>query len=126
MNYSASLFYLAIGLIIIILIDTVGAITSRRFSFDYRYLGILSLALYAVIGYFASREAGVVPAIVINGLLGCFDGTAGFWLSIRLKANNGLNAKESTKLLGVKTAMSMTAIAIAFGLAGYGLSFILT
>lgn len=124
MSWSHFLLYLLFGTIGVTLIDTVGAILSRRLQFKYRYFSILSFIVYITVGLLVSKQFNLIAAISIGGLLGLYDGTIGFWLSIKLKANNDLNMEQADKLLGVKTTISMTATGIVLSLIGYGLTFI--
>lgn len=123
MGWSDFLLYLLLGAIVITLIDTFGAILSRRLQFKYRYLSILSFIVYITLGLLVSRQFNLIAAISIGGLLGLYDGTIGFWLSIKLRANNDLSTEQAFALLGVKTAISMTAIAVLLSFIGYGLTF---
>jgi hypothetical protein len=122
MNNTNVLIYLAIGISLITLISTAGAIASRKLNFKYTYLAIISLVIYITIGYFISKEHGLKVCLVVNGLLGLFDGTAGLKLSILLKANTGISTEESLKKADTKTAILMSLLAILFGLIGFGIT----
>jgi hypothetical protein len=121
MNYTDFILYFCIGLVCITLIDTVGAIASRKLNFKYVYLSILSFLVYIFIGYIISKQYNLTTAIYINGILGFYDGTIGFWLSIKLKANNGLRIEQSQNVLGLQTGIIMTVVAIIFAFIGYSI-----
>jgi len=124
MSWSNFLLYLLLGTIAITLIDTFGAVLSRRLQFKYRYLSILSFTVYITIGLLVSKQLNLIAAISIGGLLGLYDGTIGCWLSIKLGANNDLSTEQANKLLGAKTAISMTVVGMLLSLIGYGLTFL--
>jgi CDP-diglyceride synthetase len=122
MNFTYAFCCLILGLVLITLIDTVGAIASRKFNFKYVYLSVLSFAVYLGIGYLLSKQYNAPFVFLVAGLLGLYDGTIGFWLSIVLRANNGLETNKSKELLNIKTAVSMILIAILFAFIGIQLA----
>ena len=101
------------------IIGTVGAITSRLLNFKYSYLIILSAAVYIYIGYAISQKYNLSTALLINGLIGLFDGTIGVRLSLISKAKNGLDSNQTKALLSGKTVVFMVAIAFIFAVIGY-------
>ncbi|HSN62159.1 MAG TPA: hypothetical protein VLR49_14565 [Ferruginibacter sp.] len=119
MNLTNAVLYLFISIIIITIIDTLGAIASRKLNFNYAYLSILSFTVYMILGYLLSKQYNLPIIFFIAGLLGLYDGTIGFRLSIYLKANNRLETKKSKELLTVKTAVTMIIIACVFAYFGY-------
>ena len=122
MNYFNLTIPLIIGLISITVIDTVGAVVSRTMKFNYAYLSILTFVVYTSIGYYVSTHYQLSIALLINAIMGLYDGSIGFWLSIILKSNSGLTIEQSYEMLGVKSALAMIIASIAFGLIGFGLS----
>jgi hypothetical protein len=58
----------------------------------------------------------------MNGLPGLFDGTIGFWLSIKIDGDHGLVPESARKMPGPPTAMLLVAVAIISGLIDYGIS----
>jgi hypothetical protein len=77
---------------------------------------------YVCIGYLTSKEYELSTGLLVNALIGFYDGTIGFKLSIILKANTGLNKEKSLEHLNGKTAFFMITIAIVFALIGYAIS----
>jgi len=115
-NYSVLINSLLIGLIFITLIDTLGAVASRKFNFKYTYLGLLSFAIYIGIGYLLSSwyfESIIVLAIC--ALLGLYDSTIGLKLSIRFKANS-----ENINLIKYSTRLLISMISAAIVLGSFG------
>lgn len=122
MNYQSLFLYLIAGFIIITFIDTIGAAASAKFQFKYVYLSLLSLLVYIALGFIISKYFDFKKVIMINGLLGLYDGTIGFWLSIKLNANTGLAPEKISEMRGPKTAIPMVIIAIIFGAIGFGIA----
>ena len=122
MSYLNALIYLVAGLLIVSLIDTAGSIASRKLNFKYGYLTILSGAVYIYIGYLASKEYSITTALLINGLIGLYDGTIGLKFSIILKAKEGLSSEKVNEVGKAKIAFMMINIAFVFALAGFLIS----
>ncbi len=86
------------GLISVTIIDTAGAIASRRLGFNYGYLTFASLIVYTLIGSFVSKKLGLDIAILISLIISFYEGTVGYMLSKKLNANTGLTDEELQKL----------------------------
>ncbi len=123
MSYHNLAIYFFVGLILITVIDTIGAIASRKMNFNYAYLSVLSFAVYITIAYLASADYRTGIVLFLSSLLGLYDGTVGFWLSIVLKSNNGKTTEETSEKPGLMSAVTMIIIAIILGLIGNGLSY---
>ena len=79
MNQTLS--YLIIGIICVLLIDTIGAFLSKQFSFNYKSLSVLSFMVYAVIGFLVGQESSLIYVVIVCMALGFFDATIGWKLS---------------------------------------------
>lgn len=110
------------GFIAINFIDTVGAVASRRLNFNYGYLSIFSFATYMGVVYFLTPAYSLPTALFANIILGVYDATIGFWLSIILGANTGYSEEKMKAMLGKQTITIMLAVSLLFGMIGYGLS----
>ena len=110
--------YTLIGLLVITIIDTLGAIASRKLDFNYAYLTPVSLAVYLLIGYFVSKDYGLYYAILSCCVTGLFDATIGWNLSLSLKANSGLTDEEIEKLTPYSRVAGMLGIASLFAFFG--------
>lgn len=110
------------GLIAITLIDTVGAIESRKQGFKYSRLSYISFCVYILLAVLVSRKYNISIMLFTNAVLGLYDGTIGFWFSIYLKANNGMTEEQSKEMLGVKSAIMMIIISAVCGIVGYGIA----
>jgi uncharacterized membrane protein len=124
MTYFNIVMLLIAGLLAITLLDTLGAIASRKMNFKYTYLSIVSFAIYVFIAFWVSKDYGLKPAILINGILGLYDGTIGFWLSLVLRANIGKSAEESKMTPDTQSAITMIVMAIIFAFIGFGITMI--
>ena len=114
--------YLIIGIFSITLVDTLGAVASRKMNFKYIYLSIFSFAIYILFAFFFSKEYILTNVLLTNAILGLYDCTIGLWLSIVLRANNGLTAEQIKELFTLKSSIAMIVISVIFGLMGFELS----
>jgi len=121
MSVESPLLRFILGVILITVVDTVGAFASNRIHFKYVWLTPLSFAIYAVIGFILSKVTNYPTTALYMGLLGLFDGTIGLKLSIYCNANMGLSKEQLEKMQSVKTAVIMILVGITFGSLGYAL-----
>jgi hypothetical protein len=122
MYYLTAFICLFVGIIGITIIDTVGAVSSRKFNFKYGYLIGVSAALYIYIAFVAAIEYNYLMAFLVNGLIGYFDGTIGLRLSVFCKANGGLSKEKVQEIGKAKIALMMINVAFFFALIGFGLT----
>ena len=87
MTAESPLLRFILGVILIVLLDTIGAFASNRMNFKYIQLIPLSFAIFAVIGFILGKVTNYPTTALYMGLLGLFDGTIGLKLSIHFKAN---------------------------------------
>ena len=83
---SINLQVLAIGIVAILFLDTAGSLLSRKYKIDYTYLTFVSLLIYFLVGYFGARLGNRSFALLCCALVGFFDATIGWDISIRLSA----------------------------------------
>jgi|GEM_PF-2649681 len=115
-TYQQLTIYFLIGLTCITLIATLGAVASRKFNFKYTYLGMLSFAIYIVIGYLLSGcHFELITVLAMCALLGLYDSTIGLKLSIRFKANS-----ENIDLIKGSTRLVISMISVAIVLGAFG------
>lgn len=122
MNYITALVCFLFSLVVITLIATLGAIASRKLRFNYAWLGLLSLALYVFNGYYLTQTYSLSMALLVNGLLGFYDGTVSMRLCLYFKARTGLEEEDLKSMISGKTGLTMTTMAFMFTLIGYWLS----
>ena len=124
MYFLTAFICLIAGLTGVTIIDTVGAVSSRKLNFKYGNLIVLSAALYIYISFIASLEYNYLMAFLINGLIGFYDGTIGLKLSAFCKANGGLTIEKIQEVGKAKIALMMINIAFFFALIGFLLTLV--
>ena len=116
---SSALPVILIGILAVTIIDVIGSISSRKLNFPYAYLTPFSLLVYTLIGYFVAKEANQNWAILSACIVGLFDATAGWKLSMILKANFGRFKEQTEKLTLYSRIVTMIGLGIVFGFIGY-------
>ena len=111
--------YTLIGILLVTIIDALGSIASRKLNFNYGYLTPLSLGIYMLVGYLVSKEFGLTYAVISACIVGVFNATAGWQLSVALKANTGLDDEQLEKISLGYRIMGMIGIAAVFGFLGH-------
>ncbi|WP_298510335.1 hypothetical protein [uncultured Kordia sp.] len=108
------LFYIIIsGFAVIALFDAIGSILSRQLNFNYAFLTLGSIVIYAFIAIYAAKSGGTITGIIISFLMGIFDSTVGLKISEKLKANiqnTGVNFA-----IDVKTVLGVSIFAAIIG-----------
>lgn len=121
-DFNTLICYLISGLLVIVLIATLGAVLSRKLNFKYSYLSMFSAILYITLAYLICKIADLKTALIINVFLGLFDSTIGFLLSIKFQSNSGYTREQSTNMIGLKTSIVVMIFALVFSLVGYGIT----
>ncbi len=111
--------YTFLGILLITIIDALGSIASRKLDFNYGYLTPLSLGIYMLMGFMVSKEFGLTWAVISACIVGVFDATAGWQLSVALKANTGLDNEQLEKISLGYRIFGMIGIAALFGFLGH-------
>ena len=76
-----------IGFLAITLFDIIGSITSSKFNYPYIDLWPISLIIYISIPVFVTIASNFKTGMVAGSLLGFFDSTIGWKISMLLGAN---------------------------------------
>lgn len=84
---SVNLMVLGCGILAVALLDSLGALLSRKYRFDYTHLAFLSVLIYFLTGFFGARLGSLPYAVCCCALLGFFDATIGWDIAIRLSAH---------------------------------------
>lgn len=116
-----SVLLFAIPLLAVTLIDTIGAVASRRLQFNYTYLSILTLAVYAMLGYYGAGTATNKMVLLASVIVGAYDATVGFKLSKICNANFGRFEKDTKKVGYGYVLVTMIIIAPLFSGIGYAI-----
>ena len=85
-------------------------------NFNFAYLSILSFTIYILLGYFIGAKANFSTALLASLIVGFYDATVGWKLSVMLKANMGMNTEliESISVTNALTIMLFVAPFFAF------------
>ena len=120
MNFTHNfVLYLLAGILLITLLNTTGAVASRKLKFNYGLLSPLSFAIYTFIGFLISRDKPMDVALLCNVLIGLFEATAGWYLLMKLNANTGGTEEQLVAMTEGQRTLLMTVIAGVFGMIGY-------
>lgn len=119
----AKLNLLQIGILAIFLFDIIGSVSSRWIGFNYEYLTPLSFLIYCTISFLATRKTNLKTGVLYNVLMGLFDSTIGWLISILLKANTGgIDIQPYSVKFFLMMVISMIIIAGLMGLIGGGVA----
>lgn len=117
---------LLIALITILMVDAIGSLASRQFKFNYAYIGPISFFIYLALGFIVAKRRNLLIGTLLTGLLGLFDATAGWKVSLILNANVGkLNNHPNTQQW-VTTVIAVTIYGLIVRLIGGLIAKILT
>ena len=111
--------YTLLGILLVTITDALGSVASRKLYFNYGYLTPLSLGIYMIVGYLVSKEYGLTYAIISACIVGVFDATAGWQLSVALKANTGLDDEQLEKIALGYRIFGMIGISAVFCFLGH-------
>ena len=87
--------------------------------YPYGYLTPLSLLVYTLIGYFVAKNSNQNWAIFSACIVGLYDGTIGWKLSIALKANFGKYKEQTENMSLYSRIVTIIGLGIVFGFIGY-------
>ncbi len=114
--------FLAVGIIAITLLNTVGAYASKKYKFRFVYLSMFSILIYILLGAYLSKTQGLNIAILVNLAIGFYDATIGWKLMRRIKPETGLT-EDQLKLMNTSTNLKiMLFVSTVFTFIGYGIS----
>lgn len=106
------------GFVAVTLLDSLGAIASRRFDFNYALLSPLSILIFGMVAAWAAPLSNFYTAVSIAGLVGLYDGTIGWKISKALDANMGVLASEDSEQLEWRTIVLTISFAMICGMVG--------
>lgn len=122
MTFESPLLRFLLGIILIVLLDTIGANASNKWDFEYIKLILFSLAIYVFTGFILGKITNYWTTLLYSALLGLFDGTIGLKLSIYFNANMGLDENQIGKLHSTRTYLMMIVIGLIFGSIGFAIN----
>lgn len=103
--------------IFVLLLNTAGAILSRKFKINYGYLAPVSIIFYLFLAYFTALKFGFGMAILANAITGAFDGTICWRIVKKLKPELGAHYDQMMEIpenfVAVYTVVIVVIIAVA-------------
>jgi cell shape-determining protein MreD len=114
--------YLLIACIAILLVDVIGSVASRQLDFNYTKIWPTSLAVYAVLGFMLAKNETLLTTAWLTALLGVFDATIGWKVSILLDANTGGLNNHPSQLVWAITIVGVAIYAAVVGLISGGIA----
>lgn len=115
-----SLVMLLIGLGLVSLIDIIGSIISRKFNLNYSYFAVLSFIAYVTIAYLVAEETNkALLTLAVSMLIGFYDGTIGWLIAKKLKANYKYSKEIAEKITMAHTVLAANLFSILCGFVGY-------
>ena len=70
-----------IGMLTVLVFDTLASLASRSLGFPYAKAAIGSFVIYAAVGFATARVAPIATAAGVAAAVGLVEATAGWWLS---------------------------------------------
>ncbi len=111
---------LLIGVVAVTCVDTIGSIVSRRLKFKYGYFSILSFIVYVTIAYLIAEKTNrALSTLIVTMLIGFYDGTIGWMISQKLKANYEYRKEIAEKITMAHTVFVANLYSILCGIIGY-------
>jgi hypothetical protein len=100
------------GAVAVLGLDTIGALASRAFGFEYALLAPLSLLLYAAVGAYVGTRDHVARAAGAGALVGLLDATIGWLIAWGIGPGRPQPGERIT-LLGLFNTMLFVAVLAA-------------
>ena len=111
--------YIIAGIALITLLDTAGAIASRKFNFNYGFLSPISFIIYTATAYLVAKNNSFDLVLSCNVLIGLYDAIIGWNVSMKLKPNTGKSKEQLIEVTEGQRIFVMTIIAAFFAFIGY-------
>lgn len=108
---------LALGMLLIIVYDTIAALISKKFGFSYSYAAIGSAVIYIYVGYHAACNCGAPSSMVTSALAGFTDATLGSLIAWKIGPGRPPSGTLSLSEWSIAT-VSVMGIAALFGFIG--------
>lgn len=113
------------GILAILVFDILGSISSKVFDFDYSYLASISTLIYCTISFFTARQESLRKAVLCTTLMGIFDSTVGWLVTLLIDPNTGTtDIQPYSFIMVVVMVFSMAAAGAIMGFIGGGIAMI--
>jgi ribose/xylose/arabinose/galactoside ABC-type transport system permease subunit len=106
---------LLIGILAIVLLDSLGSIASKQLGFNYTSLASISFIIYAMVGFFTTKQKDLKTGVLFAAATGLFDSTIGWKIIMMLGVNTSI---KITPFLWFITIIFVTGLAALCGLIG--------
>jgi hypothetical protein len=113
---------LLIGCLTIACVDAISSVASRQLNFNYGYLTPVSILIYGSVGFWGTKKINLKTGVLIAAITGFLDATAGWQISILLKANTGDAQHPISPAVWAITLIFVTALGALCGRIGGGLA----
>lgn len=114
--------HLCIACLVIALVDALGSIASRQFSFNYAMIWPASILVYSALGYRLTQVGNLKTSVWLTSLLGIFDATFGWKISMLLNANTGNVSNHPTLQIWAITILFVGLYGAILGLISGGVA----
>ena len=94
--------------------DFAAASAAKRFRFSYGWYVPFSWALYALIGYIATRQLSLSAAVSVGALIGFVDGTVGSLIAHRIGVMQWKRDRTRLELLAGGVAIALMCALLAW------------
>lgn len=105
------------GALAVLVFDTAASFASKGLGFPYGYASIGSVLIYAMVGYFAFRQGGLVRAVGAAILVELVDATLGWFISWQI-GPGALPTDQVTPLIIAITIVTVLIFAVGCALVG--------
>lgn len=107
---------LFIAFLTILFVDALGSLASRQLNFNYAYIEPISFFVYCALGFTVTKRANLLIGTLLTGMLGFFDATAGWKISMIFNANVGKLNNNPNLQQWVATIIAVTIYGLIVGL----------
>lgn len=88
-EYKNAFILFLLGIFVVLLVDTLGAMASATLNFNYGYLSVITLAAYIYFPYLIAKTGSKIATILYAIMIGLFDATLGFYISEYIRRRFG-------------------------------------
>lgn len=104
----------ALGILGVVIFDTIGATAAVMYGFDYQSIFIGSFLIYGLVGLAASKYHGLIFAPIAGGIAGYIDSTLGWYISWVITHGFTVINTDGGTMIATIVFVTITAAAIGF------------
>ena len=114
---------LQLGMLMIFLWDSLGAVASRMLEFDYTNIGAGTILIYLAAGFITARKKSVKKAVKYTAIMGLFESTVCWVIVIMLEPNTvGKSYQPYSVVLWIFVVIAVICTTALIGLIGAGIA----